>query len=390
MNRNLRLALAFALASSAAGLGLYVGTASSADDAATSTAASDAAAPAPSEAAPSDAAAAAPDDASAPADAAPADDSGGGDAAADDAKPAAPKKPVVPRPSEIAHKAPHALLLSIWNSGKHLVAVGARGNIVVSNDGEQWAQVQSPVDAVLTSVVFADEKNGWAVGHDSAILHTADEGKTWELQSFQPDLEKPLLNLLVIDANHAFALGAYGLYMETTDAGKTWAEVEAPEIREEGLHLNCIVKLGSGEYFLVGEEGMMGVSTDAKKWERLTSPYEASLFGALPHGPKGAVVFGLRGNVFVTEDVRTGPWNPVDLKGSKASLFGGVNLPDGSVALVGADAMVFVIGTDGSVRQAKQPVKAGTFSAGTFSGAVLWKDGMLAVGEQGVTRVQLK
>lgn len=372
MNRNLRTALALLLAFAAT-------LAVRAEDT------TDTAAPPPAEAAPSDAAATAPGDAAAPADAAPA-----ADLAEAAAKPAAPKKPVTPRPSEIAHKASKGLLLGIVNSGKHLVAVGARGNIVVSNDGTQWTQVQSPVDAVLTAVAFADPANGWAVGHDSAILHTSDEGKTWQLQNFQPDLEKPLLNLFVIDAQHAFAFGAYGLYLETTDGGKTWPEVEAPEIREEGLHLNAMIKLGNGEYFLVGEEGMMGVSADGKKWERLTSPYEASLFGALPHGEKGALVFGLRGNVFVTDDVRANTWKPVDLNGSKASIFGGDNLSDGSVVLVGADAMVFVIGTDGTVRQAKQPVKAGSFSSGTLSSAIVWKDGLIAVGEQGVSPIRLQ
>lgn len=371
MNRNLRHALALVLALAAA-LAVH------AQDA-TETAPAEAAAPPAGEAAPSDAAATAPDDAAA-------DVSG----AAADAAPAAPKKPVTPRPSELAHKAAKGRLLGIVNSGKHLVAVGARGNIVASNDGEHWAQVQAPADAVLTAVAFADASNGWAVGHDSVILHTADAGKTWQLQNFQPELEKPLLNLFVFDANHALAFGAYGLYLETTDAGKTWTEVTAPEIRDDGLHLNSIIRLGNGELFLVGEEGMMGVSADAHRWERLTSPYEASLFGALPHGEKGALVFGLRGNVFVTDDVRAGPWNPIDLGGSKASIFGGANLPDGSTALVGADGMVFVIGTDGSVRVAKQPVKAGSFSAGTLSSAIVWKDGMIAVGEQGVSPIRLQ
>jgi hypothetical protein len=35
-------------------------------------------------------------------------------------------------------------------------------------------------------------------------------------------------------------------------------------------------------------------------------------------------------------------------------------------------------------------VKAGSFSAGTLSSAIVWKDGMIAAGEQGVSPIRLK
>ena len=39
-----------------------------------------------------------------------------------------------------------------------------------------------PVSSDLTAVFFVDDKQGWAVGHDGVILHTADGGETWALQ----------------------------------------------------------------------------------------------------------------------------------------------------------------------------------------------------------------
>lgn len=296
--------------------------------------------------------------------------------------------PVKAWPSEMAPLASRSLLLGISNTGKHLIAVGDRGNVVASNDGVNWAQVQVPVRATLTAVEFADENNGWAVGHDAVILHTKDGGKTWQLQNFAPELEKPFLDVLFTDANRGMVIGAYGLFYVTSDGGASWTELDAPPIREEELHLNAITRLANGEYFVVGETGMMGVSTDGTKWERLTSPYEGSLYGAIPRGDKGAVIFGLRGNVYWSDDVRVGNWTKVDV-GTVASFFGGTLLPSGDIAMVGLAGEIALLSPSGKVRNTKVEAMAGVTGSGTLSGAIPWKNGVLAVGELGVSRVGL-
>src|SRR5690606_35571585 len=124
------------------------------------------------------------------------------------------------------------------------------------NDGTHWAQVSTPVRATLTAVTFADKGHGWAVGHDAVILHSDDGGRNWKLQNFQPELERPLLDVLFSDARNGMAIGAYGLFLVTSDGGASWSELDAPPIREEELHLNDITRLGNGDYFVVGETGM--------------------------------------------------------------------------------------------------------------------------------------
>jgi photosystem II stability/assembly factor-like uncharacterized protein len=300
----------------------------------------------------------------------------------------APAAPVKAWPSEMANLASRSLLLGVSNTGKHLIAVGDRGNIVASNDGVNWAQVQVPVRATLTAVEFADENHGWAVGHDAVILHTKDGGRTWQLQNFAPELEKPFLDVLFTDASKGMVIGAYGLFYVTSDGGASWSELDAPPIREEELHLNAITRLGNGEFFVVGETGMMGVSADGTKWERLTAPYEGSLYGAIPRGDKGAVIYGLRGNVYTTDDVRGGSWTKVEV-GTVASFFGGTLLPSGDVAMVGLAGEIAVLSPTGKVRNTKVEAMAGVTGSGTLSGAIPWKNGVLAVGELGVSRVGL-
>ena len=328
---------------------------------------------APAQEAPPDAAAAE-EAAPAPAEPAPAEA-----AAAEEAAPAAPVKP---RAAEMARLAQRNLLLGVTCAGSTMVAVGDRGNILLSTDGKTWKQVPVPVNVTLTAVAFADAKNGWAVGHDAAIVHTADGGQTWTLQQFKPEKGEPLLNVFAVDATHAYGVGAYGMLLQTADGGATWSEVEAAPIREDGLHLNSMIRLGDGSLFVAGETGLVGVSADGATWERLPAPYEGSLFGALPRGAKGAMVFGLRGNVLISDDVRAGTWTPVDI-GSVQSLFGGAVLPDGRSVLVGGDGEIVYVKPDGSATRA-------TPASGSLSGVVVVAGHLQLVGEDGVARVEVK
>lgn len=316
--------------------------------------------------------------------------------AADDAAAAPPEKPVAvakPRPSEIMPLAQRSPMLGLVNTGKHLVAVGDRGEILVSNNGRNWAQVQTPVRSPLTAVNFIDEMNGWAVGHDATILHTADGGKTWQLQEFNAELEKPYLSVLFLDANNGFAIGAYGLASKTSDGGKTWTDLDAPSIRADELHLNDIIKLGNGNLLIAGEQGLLGLSSDnGNTWEKLTSPYEASLFGALPVGDKGALVFGLRGNVFINKDVQSKDWTKIETK-TVDTFFGGTVTADGKLVLVGLSGTILVIDPATNEARTLKIRKDEVTASGrhitdvvtsTLSAVIPFKEGVLVAGDEGV------
>lgn len=287
-----------------------------------------------------------------------------------------------PRAAEIAPQAAKNLMLDVVDTGKRLIAVGDRGHILASNDGRRWAQVPVPVRAPLTAVSFPDAENGWAVGHDAVIVHTADGGRTWNLQMFEPSLEKPFLDVLFLDDQHGFAVGAYGLFYKTDDAGANWTEVEAPEIRGDELHLYSIVKLGNGALFVTGEQGLLAVSSDlGKTWKKVASPYEATLFGVVPHHAKGAVICGLRGNAFVTEDVTSNRWTTI-ATGTKASFFGCSAIDDHRVALVGLSGTVLVADlATAQVTALKSPVES-AYSSVTKFGASL-----VLTGEQGMQQI---
>ncbi len=313
------------------------------------------------------------------------------DVAEDDAAPAVAVKP---RPAEIKPLTSRSLLLDVTQAGDGLVAVGDRGSIILSSDGKTWTQVNVPVRATLTAVYFADASNGWVVGHDATILRSSDGGKTWKLQHFEPALEKALLDIYFLDTAHGFAVGAYGLLYETTDGGDNWNEVDSP-IREEELHFNAIGKLNNGDLFIAGEQGTLAISSDSgATWSLLESPYEGSFFGVLARGERGALIYGLRGNVYVADDARTGPWLPLPVE-SQATFFGGARLADNSVTLVGLAGSVRRIAADGAVTQLPVAVKEVDAHgkertkelAGSLSAVIPFADGLLVVGENGVVQI---
>src|SRR3974377_2305862 len=89
-----------------------------------------------------------------------------------------------PQPAVITSAAPKAMMLGCARAGKRLVAVGDHGIVLLSDDdGTRVRQAKAvAVGSTLTSVSFADEKYGWAVGQWGVIVATVDGGETWQLQ----------------------------------------------------------------------------------------------------------------------------------------------------------------------------------------------------------------
>lgn len=218
------------------------------------------------------------------------------------------------------------------------VAVGARGHVLLSGDFLDWRQAETvPTRATLTAVTFVGRR-GWAVGHDTVILHSQDGGETWQRQHFSPERQQPLLNVLFLDRRRGYAIGAYDLFMVTSDGGRTWRESDGVDEWDD-WHLNDIVRTEDGTFFIAAEEGLVYRSTDGtESWDAIDFPYRGSMFGLLEIAPNEVLAFGLRGNAFRSVDLGE-TWEPVDT-GTDASLFGGRVLEDGTVMLVGSGGVI--------------------------------------------------
>jgi len=305
------------------------------------------------------------------------------------------------------------VLLSITAAGNRLVAVGASGTIIHSEDqGSTWLQAACPTSVTLTSVAFADGTIGWAVGHSGIILATRDGGITWsrqldgrsmlsalerqlaeappsneaqreEMQQMIDDgPDKPLLEVLALSPNRVLAVGAYGLLLLSEDAGSHWSVRLDLATAAKGKHLYAVRPLEKTLIF-AGEAGTLG-RTNGFPAELIasTAPYTGSFFGLVSTPGGGIIAYGLRGHAVISTDAgRT--WSSIDT-GITTSINAGLLLSDGRI-LLGTDAGEILMSLDSGSTFRPLPVAVPE----PVSGLAETSGGFVAVGARGVAHMSL-
>lgn len=223
---------------------------------------------------------------------------------------------------------------AIARAGDTLVAVGARGLIATSADGNQWTQSNSPVQSDLLAIHFPTQQQGWVVGHDGVVLHSNDAGATWEKQldgrlaktlfdQYYANLEiepealeavqsaislnyaagptLPLLDLWFADTEHGFAVGSFGTLIATTDGGKTWQPWLHRIDNEDLLNLNAIQGVGDAVYIAAERGVIFKLESGAQRFEKVETGYDGSFFGLLSVGDS-VIAYGLSGTAYRSDD----------------------------------------------------------------------------------------
>lgn len=255
-----------------------------------------------------------------------------------------------------------APLLGMDRAGDVLVGVGLHGMIKRSTDGgTTWQQVQSPVSTDLVQVRFRDPMNGWIVGHDSVLLHTADGGLTWSVQldgrtvlarlkgfygeraergdegaadmlqevefamntSATPDvLAAPFLDVMFNDDKVGYVIGAFGMILRSTDDGATWDPWIEQTDNTRRMHLYGLDER-DGVFYIAGEQGLlMRLNPQTQQFTSIETPYNGTYFGvrALPNL---LLAYGLRGSLYASRDDGQ-QWQQIDT-GLNASLVSAVD-----------------------------------------------------------------
>ena len=260
-----------------------------------------------------------------------------------------------------ARLASQDLLLAIDGVSGGLVVAGARGHILFSGDqGVSWRQSSVPTRATLTGVDFVTLDIGWAVGHDSIILHTDDGGETWAIQNHDPAAETPFLDVWFADEQNGIAIGAYGLMLETSDAGTTWEQVAFEPVTPAAVtdeaeaedawwesemggdyHLNDIMETRDRRLFIAAEAGNIYRSDDlGASWLTVSPDYQGSFFGVFEVEAGRVIAVGLRGNLYYTDDLGAS-WVHVRLP-TIATLNSGIRLVDGTILVTGLGGAALV------------------------------------------------
>lgn len=325
---------------------------------------------------------------------------------------------VLERPAMLSAKAASSVMLAIAQAGKRIVAVGERGLIVYSDDaGRNWRQASVPVSVSLVGVQFINEKDGWVVGHGGVVLRTRDAGKSWTKQldgkrAAQLVLDavkagriargadpakalanaerlvaegpsKPFLDIHFFDDRNGLVIGAFGLIFATADGGETWQPALDRISNPKDKHLYAIQVIGN-ECFIAGEQGAVFYSSDfGKSFAAVNTPYEGSYFGAIAAGPRAAVVFGMRGNAYWTDNAGAN-WNKSAIP-TPNSITAGMRLKDGALLVTNETGQLYRSKDAGKSFQ-HVPLA----QASPFTGVVQSGDGSLFLsGVRGVTRIAL-
>ncbi len=241
-----------------------------------------------------------------------------------------------PSPARMLELSSQGLVSQLYASQKSLFACGERGHIFQfspSMKPEDVKQIQTPARQYLTAITGDLGQRLWAVGHDSIILFSPDAGRSWEVQHFKPEWEKPLFDVVFVGTDEVVAVGAYGLYLHSSDGGKQWRKVM---VNEEEPHFFDADLLTSQQIYLAGEFGtVMRCPPSGKNPQRFETEIEGSLFGIEVMGDKQWFGFGLRGRIYHYKEGKTQliPTN------SKASIFGSLS-HDSGITFFGADGFL--------------------------------------------------
>lgn len=270
---------------------------------------------------------------------------------------------------------PQSVFLDITRHRDTYVAVGERGHIILSQDGQNWTQAEVvPTRATLTTV-SASGGRLWAGGHDTAILTSGDGGVTWTRLFFDTERQQAVMDIHFTDPDNGVAIGSYGLYLVTRDGGETWEDIIIDE--EGGYHLNAMIRFDDGRRLIAGEAGYSYRSfDDGETWEMMELPYLGSMWGALRTSEECVLFFGLRGHALQSCDFGES-WIEIDT-GTEASISGAA-ADDGRVLLAANSGTLLV-------RDDSRDWRHYVHSSGVdFAAAVATDDGrFLLAGEHGI------
>jgi len=276
------------------------------------------------------------------------------------------------------------MILSATKVGKKIIAVGDRGTILLSDDGVSFRQAKSvPTRATLTSVSFADDREGWAVGHWGVILHTSDGGENWTLQRDDLKEDRPLFAVWFGNKEVGFAAGLWSTLLGTKDGGASWQTIQVAAPASGGKadrNFYQIFQSGKGTILIAAEAGIVYRSTDGgSNWVPVETGSRGSFWTGISLKSGVILVGGLAGNLYRSvDDGKT--WSQIDI-GVRSSITDIRQMPDGKVRAVGLDGLMLVSDNDGktfTVTQRDDRLSLTAMAINDNSDVVLFcKDGLV-------------
>jgi len=176
-----------------------------------------------------------------------------------------------------------------------LWVVGSGSTIASSVDqGANWNMSVVGDDAMLTSVQFLDEREGFVTGEFGAVYRTVDGGATWEALPKISDEFYPYAAVFV-DRQRGWVAGLAGVVMQTSDGGQSWIK----QVNQAGAPIYGLSLDGGGAPVGVGGNGLV-FRLSGDQWKVADARRATYLRAAMQLGEARVLLAGGAGSVEVT------------------------------------------------------------------------------------------
>lgn len=146
--------------------------------------------------------------------------------------------------------------------GAHFVSadegwlVGREGAILHTADGgETWTEQSSGTNSDLYAVRFRGPDTGWVVGASGKLLHTFNGGATWS-DRLIPVTDRSVYDVEFPSERKGFAVGAEGTLLYSVDVGRRWTSRSI----DTRIGFRSLDIWGT-EAVMVGDSGFVGLFT---------------------------------------------------------------------------------------------------------------------------------
>jgi photosystem II stability/assembly factor-like uncharacterized protein len=247
-----------------------------------------------------------------------------------------------PKVTALIEGTAHQALFAVAFAGDRGIAVGAAGEILLSNDaGGTWRA--SKMSGSTTLSLLGVDRRGEseiAVGQGGLIL-VSQGMDAWQKES--ADTQERLFAVSMNGNGKAVAVGAFGTVILTNDSGRSWRSIAPPDVAtysDQGAepHLYAVSVADSGMVTVAGEFGLILRSRDDGAHWTVAHKGEASLFALDLRADGAGFAVGQSGTILRTADGGA-TWS-ASASGSEANLLGVSSGADGKAVVTAMNSVL--------------------------------------------------
>ena len=231
-------------------------------------------------------------------------------------------------------------LLSVAEAKGRALAVG-QGGTILRRDNGAWQKVDGGTDSRLLAVGMGEDGLAIIAGSFGTILRSEDGGATWESvkvdwAALLTDAQEPHLYAVRMVSNAIYVTGEFGLVLKSADRGKTWKATETGEASLFDLSMD-----EQGQGLAVGQKGTILRTADGgATWQKMPVPADNTLLGIWRNGAQAEAV-GIQA-AFKSQD--GGATWTVDNRGDTSTGWYEAIIGAGRPIIVGHQARVVILG----------------------------------------------